>query len=105
VATPTLREAVLHSHASGTSASVTTGAGTAIGDVIITAHGSDFYAASGMAAPTGTAGITWTLVDTADLATNNSHMKVWWGWSPAVAPRPSRATRSPTKSVSTPRMS
>jgi hypothetical protein len=29
--------------------------------------------------PLGTAGITWTLVDTADLATNNSHMKVWWG--------------------------
>jgi hypothetical protein len=79
VATPTLREAVLHAHASGTSASVTTGAGTAVNDVIITAHGSDFYNVTGMAAPTGTAGITWTLVDTADLGVNNSHMKVWWG--------------------------
>jgi hypothetical protein len=77
VATPTIRE-VVHTATSGVAATVTTGAGTAVDDILICFSASDFYLASDMVAPTGTSG-TWTQVaTTADLGTNNSHMKVWW---------------------------
>jgi hypothetical protein len=76
VATPTIRE-VLHGAASAP-ITHTTGAGTAVDDVLVCFHGSDWYQATSMGAPTGTAG-TWTQRggNNADLGTNNSHMKIW----------------------------
>jgi hypothetical protein len=77
VATPTIRE-VVHTATSGVAATVTTGAGTAVDDILICFSASDYYNASDMVAPTGTAG-TWTQVaTTADLGSLNSHLKVWW---------------------------
>lgn len=76
MATPTLREPVLHTATSGTPATVTTGAGTQIGDVLLTFHGSDYYTAADMTTPTGTAG-TWTQRALGDLGSLNSHVKAW----------------------------
>lgn len=74
---PSIRESLING-AAGAAASVTTGAGTASGDVLVCFFASDFYAAGGMAAPTTPSGVgAWTLQATADLGTNDSHLKVY----------------------------
>lgn len=75
MATPTIREAVAAAK-SGADPSVTTGAGTAVDDVLVCFHGRDFYTTADMNAPTGTAG-TWTLQATGDNGVNSAHVKVW----------------------------
>jgi hypothetical protein len=77
VATPTIRE-VVHTATSGVNCTVTTGAGTAVDDILICFAGSDFYDAATFGAPTGTAGAWTQIATTADLGVNNSHLKVWW---------------------------
>jgi hypothetical protein len=62
--------------ASGASVTLTTGAQTDATDLLVLFHGNNFYAASQMVAPTGTAG-TWTLRATGDNGSNSAHMKVW----------------------------
>lgn len=52
-----------------------TGAGTAIGDLLVVAHGIDFYDAT-MPAPTGTAG-TWTERFFADGGADQAQLKIW----------------------------
>lgn len=75
MATPTVREVVQNS-VSGGVVTVTTGAGTQVGDVLCTIHGCDWGTLAGMTTPTGTAG-TWTEQASADLGTNTIHMKAW----------------------------
>lgn len=56
----------------------TLGAGSAVGDFLVVVHTSDYYAASDLTTPTGTAASTWTNRGTNyDAGTNASHGKVW----------------------------
>ncbi len=74
--TPTVRELV-HNSASGSNLSVVTGSGTQVGDWLVAFHGEDWVDATTMGGLTGTSG-TWTQRGTtADLGTNNSHLKCW----------------------------
>lgn len=75
MATPTIREVVAAS-TSASPATVNTGAGTAVGDVLVCFAGNDWNTAAVFGTPTGTAG-TWTLQATGDRGTNNGHLKVW----------------------------
>src|SRR4051812_43797862 len=75
---PAIREA-LHAVGSGSGGlSVTTGAGTAVDDVLLTIQGSDYYDGANLVSPSGTAGV-WTEVPGgyASLGVNNSHVKAW----------------------------
>ncbi len=73
MATPTVRE-VVSASASGTSATVNTGAGTAIGDILVCFYGSNYYTLAGMGSPSGTAG-TWNLETTGDQGALEAHVK------------------------------
>lgn len=73
--TPVVREVVQNS-VSGGVVTVTTGAGTQVGDLLICIHGCDFGDLAGMTTPIGTSG-TWTEQANADLGTNTIHMKIW----------------------------
>lgn len=73
--TPTVRELVSAAN-SGGSATVTTGAGTAVNDYLVVFYGCDFYNLSDMGSPSGTAG-SWTLEGTADAGANIAHMKLY----------------------------
>lgn len=65
------------SNTNGTNCTATTGAGTAIGDVIYVIHMDDFYTAAAMTAPTAT-GVTFTQQGaTVDMGSNFEHAKVW----------------------------
>jgi hypothetical protein len=75
MATPTIRESV-SAAASAAAATVVTGAGTAVDDVLVCFGGNDWYTAAGMGAPTGTAG-TWTLEATGDNGSNTAHIKAF----------------------------
>ncbi len=75
MATPTIRE-VVSTATSGANATVTTGAGTAVNDLLVTFFGNDAYAATFMTTPTGTAG-TWTFQVLGDPATDGPHLKIW----------------------------
>lgn len=75
MATPTVREVVQNSVGGGV-VTVTTGAGTQVGDVLCCIHGCDYGTLAGMTTPTGTAG-TWTEQANADLGANTIHMKAW----------------------------
>ena len=76
MSTPAVRELVAPAIGTGASLTATTGAGTAVGDLLVLIHGYDYYAATNMLTPTGTAG-TWTLQCTGDGGTNRTHIKVW----------------------------
>lgn len=75
MATPTVREVVQNS-ASGAGVTVTTGAGTQVGDYLVCIHGCDYGTLAGMTTPTGTSGI-WTTQASADLGANTIHTKLW----------------------------
>jgi hypothetical protein len=75
MATPTIRES-LSAAASSANATVTTGAGTQVNDVIVAFFGNDYYTAAGMGSPTGTAG-SWTLQATGDNGNLSAHVKVF----------------------------
>jgi hypothetical protein len=75
IGAPQVRE-VLRGGASGANITLTTGAGTAVDDLLVAFHADDFYTAAGLLTPTGTAG-TWALQATGDDGTNEPHMKVW----------------------------
>lgn len=73
---PAIRE-VLSANAVGLATfDLVTGAGTQVDDLLVAIHTNNFYTAAALPAPTGTAG-TWTLRETADIGTNDSHIKVW----------------------------
>ena len=77
MSTPTIRQSVATT-AAGAAATVTLGAGTAIGDVLLIFHGNDFFAASGMTTPTSSQTLSgMTLRATADPGTNEAHFKFW----------------------------
>lgn len=64
--------------ASNTAAlSFTLAAGSAVGDLLVLIHANDWYAATNLTTPTGTAASTWTLQDTFDGGTSQSHIKIW----------------------------
>ena len=72
-----VREALTNT-GSGAATSVTTGAGTAAGDVLVCFHATDFYAAASMSQPTQPSGVgAWTTQATADLGTNDTHVKCY----------------------------
>jgi hypothetical protein len=75
VATPTIREA-LGVATEGVAATVNTGAGTAVDDVLVCFAGNDSGTAGGLGPPTGTAG-TWTLQATGDNGSGSAHLKVY----------------------------
>jgi hypothetical protein len=72
---PSVRELVMN-QASGASATVTTGSGTTVNDLLVTFYGGDYYLLSQMGNPSGTAG-TWTLRTTGDAGTDQPHIKVY----------------------------
>lgn len=76
MATPTIREVVSAVATGGASATVNTGAGTAVDDTLVCFAGNDWSTASGYGPPTGTAG-TWTLKATGDNGSNTAHLKVY----------------------------
>ena len=73
MATPTIRE-VVSTAASGANATVTTGAGTAVNDVLVCFAGDDFYTAAEYGPPTPG---TWVLEVTGDRGSNAPHMKIY----------------------------
>ena len=73
MATPTVRELVKNS-ASNASATVNTGAGTAVGDILLCFYGSNYYTISTMGSPTPG---TWGLEQTADAGLNLPHLKLF----------------------------
>ncbi|TMR11747.1 hypothetical protein ETD86_34835 [Nonomuraea turkmeniaca] len=75
MATPTIVE-VLSDSDSGAAASVTTGAGTQVGDLLVAAFGNNYFDGAGMAAPTGTAG-TWTQKAYGDAGINTAHLRLY----------------------------
>jgi hypothetical protein len=78
VAPSGLTVAEQQSIASNTAAlSFTLAAGSAVGDLLVLIHANDWYAATNLTTPTGTAASTWTLQDTFDGGTNQSHIKIW----------------------------
>lgn len=76
VTTPSVREEIHNSVSGGTSVTCTTGAGTAVGDVLYCFHACDWGTLAAMTTPTGTAG-TWTPETSADIGTNAIHQKLW----------------------------
>jgi hypothetical protein len=73
--TPGVREAVKNSTSAATT--VTTGAGTQVGDLLVALQQTAFRASSDLVTPTGTAG-TWTAIVAADSATNTTvKVKAW----------------------------
>lgn len=50
-----------------------------VDDTVVVIHADDYYAASDLLAPGGTAVSTWTLKHTLDGGTNDNHCKVWVG--------------------------
>jgi hypothetical protein len=62
---------------SGTSdVTLVTASGTAVDDILVCFHGTDFSDLADLVSPTGTSG-TWTLQASGSGGTNESHMKVW----------------------------
>ena len=76
MSTPQIREHLAPTPVAAGSQSMTTGAGTAVNDLLVLAHGYDYYTTADMLTPTGTAGI-WTLQATGNAANNEAHWKVW----------------------------
>lgn len=58
---------------------LTLAAGTTVGDLAVLICINDFYAATNLQTPTGTAVAAWTLRHTMDLGTDLAHAKVWTG--------------------------
>lgn len=71
-----IREVLSADNSGAATITLNSGVGTQVDDLIVAFHTNNFFTAAGMVAPTGTAG-TWTLRETADFGTNNSHIKVW----------------------------
>lgn len=59
--------------------SFTLGADTVVGDLVVLIQSNNFYAASNLQTPTGTAVSSWSLRTTVDGGTNDHHAKVWTG--------------------------
>lgn len=82
MSTPTVRETLQGSSTGPGNLTLTLGsvsATSAVGDVLVVCHGSDYYAATGLVAPGGTAVTSWAEIALGDLGTNNSHLKAWVG--------------------------
>lgn len=75
MATPDVVE-VLSDSQSNANASVATGAGTQVGDLLVAAFGNNYFDGAGMAAPTGTAG-TWTSEAYGDAGVNTAHLRLY----------------------------
>lgn len=77
MSTPVIRQAV-GAATSGTNATATLGAGTAIGDLLVIFHGNDWNTLSGLNTPTSSQTLnSMTLQGTADAGSNACHVKVW----------------------------
>jgi hypothetical protein len=63
--------------------SVSTPAGTQVGDIILCICANDWFTAATLLTPTGTAASSWTLQHTYDGGSNANHVKVWT--APAIA--------------------
>lgn len=57
--------------------SFTTGSGLLTTDKLVLVHCNDYYLATNLQTPTGTAGSSWTLQATVDNGINKTHTKVW----------------------------
>ena len=55
------------------------GAGTAIGDLLVAFSADDFYTAAEITTPLTSQPVTWTLHHTVDGGSNDNHCKVWTG--------------------------
>ncbi|MFI6732111.1 hypothetical protein ACIBI9_04190 [Nonomuraea sp. NPDC050451] len=75
MATPNVVE-VLQDSQSGANASVSTAAGTQVGDLLVAAFGNNYFDGANMAAPTGTAG-TWTPKAYGDAGVNTAHLRIY----------------------------
>ncbi len=73
--TPVIKEK-LSGGASGANVTLVTGTATAAGDILVAFHGNNFYTASQLLTPTGTAG-TWLTATTGDNGSNSAHVKIW----------------------------
>lgn len=75
--TPAIRQIVVAS-ASGANATASLGSSTAVGDLLIVWHGSDFDTAANMPTPTFSQTVSsLTLQTTGDQGANTNHLKVW----------------------------
>lgn len=75
MATPTIRQCIGARTDNGP-VTLNSGAGTAVGDVLVCFQGADWDTAGAMTTPTGTAG-TWTVQATGDQGSNSWHLKIW----------------------------
>ena len=81
MSTPGIREVVNGNQATTAATfTVATGAGTAVGDLLIIAHLNDFYALSNISAPSCTGSPTMNAITNgvADGGTNEAHIKTYW---------------------------
>lgn len=77
MSTPVIRQSVATSIENAV-ATVTLGAGTAVGDLLLIFHGNDFYTAAALPTPTSSQTLSGlTLQATADQGTNQAHVKFW----------------------------
>src|SRR4051812_159135 len=77
MSTPVIRQAVAASVENAV-ATVTLGAGTAVGDLLLIFHGNDFYTAAGLPTPTSSQALSGlTLRGTADQGASQAHVKFW----------------------------
>ncbi|WP_033288240.1 hypothetical protein [Amycolatopsis jejuensis] len=76
MANPLIREFGQLTPVAAQSASFTTSSAVKAQDLIVLFHALDFYAASELLTPTGTAG-TWTLQATGDAGSSNPSIKLW----------------------------
>src|SRR3954468_22670368 len=77
MSTPVIRQAVAAAVENAV-ATVTLGAGTAVGDLLLIFHGNDFFTAAGMPTPTSSQTLnSKTLQATADQGSNQAHLKLW----------------------------
>ena len=76
MSTPSIRQVVSIFVSGGSVATVNTGAGTAVDDLLVCFAGNDWNAATAFNTPSGTAG-TWGLQATGDNGANNAHQKLW----------------------------
>lgn len=87
MATPVPAEAH-HINASPGDATVNLGAGSAVGDLVVVVGVLGYYALANMGTPTG----PWTgpaeVIDTADLGSNDVHMRAWFAYvtTPGIQP-------------------
>jgi hypothetical protein len=76
VSTPTIKEKLSPAGVAAASQTLTTGAGTAVGDMLVLFHFYDYYTLADMLTPTGGGSWTHNLPD-GDSGASHMHVKVW----------------------------